>query len=254
MNALWPNSDVLVLPRSTVPAALSRPTASASSSGTKSAKSREPPVVVSPRVGRTVAGPVVATRALRTPVHQRRSLRAAARADRRSTSGAASPTTGRSGRASCATARAASSTRRTASTAGSGLSGAGSRTRFGSGPTATSRRSSPTRPAPSASQLCLQRVTSVAAIVAARRRGAAGAVRGIGRPGLSLESEPVAPDLVQDRHGRVGSPRGCGSALRGGPGRGAGRGRPRRARSRGDRGDGGAGGRRASAGARRPSC
>src|SRR5947208_2106725 len=51
--ALWPNSDVLVLPRSTAPAAFRRATAIASSSGTWSAKSREPPVVVSPRVKRT---------------------------------------------------------------------------------------------------------------------------------------------------------------------------------------------------------
>src|SRR5437762_33068 len=53
VTALWPNSDVLVLPRSTAPAAFRRATAIASSSGTWSAKSREPPVVVSPRVKRT---------------------------------------------------------------------------------------------------------------------------------------------------------------------------------------------------------
>src|SRR3972149_6313945 len=50
---LWPNSGVLVLPRITAPAALSRSTAIASSSGTKSAKMREPPVVTIPRVKRT---------------------------------------------------------------------------------------------------------------------------------------------------------------------------------------------------------
>src|SRR2546426_298921 len=51
--ALWPNSDVLVFPRTSAPAARRRATAIASSSGTWSAKSREPPVVVSPRVKRT---------------------------------------------------------------------------------------------------------------------------------------------------------------------------------------------------------
>src|SRR3989441_70537 len=53
VTALRPNSDVLVFPRTSAPAARRRATAIASSSGTWSAKSREPPVVVSPRVKRT---------------------------------------------------------------------------------------------------------------------------------------------------------------------------------------------------------
>ncbi len=53
VTALWPNSDVLVFPMTMAPAALRRATAIASSSGTWSAKSREPPVVGSPRVKRT---------------------------------------------------------------------------------------------------------------------------------------------------------------------------------------------------------
>src|SRR5207245_2602822 len=52
-TALWPNSDVVVFPRMTAPAARSRPTTTASSSGTASANSREPPVVRRPRVKMT---------------------------------------------------------------------------------------------------------------------------------------------------------------------------------------------------------
>ncbi len=50
VTALKPNSERLVLPRMIAPAALSRPTATLSPSGTSSAKSREPPVVRCPRV------------------------------------------------------------------------------------------------------------------------------------------------------------------------------------------------------------
>ncbi len=52
VTALWPNSAVLVLPRMMAPAPLSRSTETASSSGTCSAKSREPPVVRRRRVKR----------------------------------------------------------------------------------------------------------------------------------------------------------------------------------------------------------
>src|SRR3990172_4760516 len=50
VTALWPNSDVFVLPRTPAPAARRRATGSASSAGTCSANRREPPVVVRPRV------------------------------------------------------------------------------------------------------------------------------------------------------------------------------------------------------------
>src|SRR5205807_10082276 len=53
VTALCPNSEVLVLPTITAPATRSRPTTSASSDGTSSANSREPPVLTSPRVGST---------------------------------------------------------------------------------------------------------------------------------------------------------------------------------------------------------
>ena len=50
VTALWPNSDVVVLPSTIAPAARKRPTATASCSGTRSANSCEPAVVRSPRV------------------------------------------------------------------------------------------------------------------------------------------------------------------------------------------------------------
>src|SRR3989441_8404824 len=53
VTALWPNSDVVVLPVMTAPAARRRATATASSSGTTSANRREPPVVRRPRVKMT---------------------------------------------------------------------------------------------------------------------------------------------------------------------------------------------------------
>ena len=50
VTPLWPNSGVVVLPRMMAPAPLRRSTETASSSGTWSAKSREPPVVSKRRV------------------------------------------------------------------------------------------------------------------------------------------------------------------------------------------------------------
>ena len=50
VTPLWPNSGVLVLPRMTPPAPFRRSTTTASSSGTWSAKRREPPVVSTRRV------------------------------------------------------------------------------------------------------------------------------------------------------------------------------------------------------------
>src|SRR5439155_225245 len=56
VTALWPNSDVVVFPRMTAPAARSRPTTTASSSGTASANSREPPVEAVPDDDAVVVG------------------------------------------------------------------------------------------------------------------------------------------------------------------------------------------------------